>query len=172
MTGDLSPTFATLAPFGASRRPPSDAAAKARRNEAEQAAADALLSVARASRESFLAAHVEPIYGRLTERGRRSAASTTSFTARRRLCRDWSRRETEVDAEATHLQGEKDGVEIDQGLFLAHVLARPLIGEHLCHAMLLPRPESEALPPNSPLAARSILARPASRDAARPSIST
>src|SRR4029077_13744878 len=34
---------------------------------------------------------------------------------------------------------------IDQGLFLAYVLSRPRIGEHLCHAMLLPRPESAAL---------------------------
>ena len=58
------------APFGAARqallrRLP----LKPRRNEAEQAAADALLSDARASRESFLAAHVEPVYDRLTERG-------------------------------------------------------------------------------------------------------
>ena len=51
----------------------------------------------------------------------------------------------EVDAEAAHRQGDKDGVEIDQGLFFAHVLSRPRIGEHLCHAMLLPRPESAAL---------------------------
>ena len=39
------------------------------RNRAEQAAAEALMSDARASRESFLAAHVEPVYDRLTERG-------------------------------------------------------------------------------------------------------
>ena len=51
----------------------------------------------------------------------------------------------EVDAEAAHPQRDKDGVEIDQGLFLAHVLGRPQSGEHLCHAMLLPRPESGAL---------------------------
>jgi thioesterase DpgC len=51
----------------------------------------------------------------------------------------------EVDAEAAHRQGDKDGVEIDQGLFLAQALSRPRIGEHLCHAMLLPRPESAAL---------------------------
>src|ERR1700740_3725542 len=36
------------------------------RNEAERAAAEALMSDARASRESFLAAHVEPVYDRLT----------------------------------------------------------------------------------------------------------
>ena len=51
----------------------------------------------------------------------------------------------EVDAEAAHPQRGKDGAEIDQGLFLAHVLARPQIGGHLCHAMLLPRPECHAL---------------------------
>src|ERR1700743_2648429 len=39
------------------------------RNKSEQAAADALLSDARASRESFLTAHVETVYDRLTERG-------------------------------------------------------------------------------------------------------
>src|SRR5438067_1748480 len=42
---------------------------KPRRSEAEQAAADALMSDARASRESFLAAHVEPVYDRLTKHG-------------------------------------------------------------------------------------------------------
>jgi len=34
------------------------------------------------------------------------------------------------------------GLEIDQGLFLARVLADPVAGAHLCHAMLLPRKES------------------------------
>ena len=48
----------------------------------------------------------------------------------------------QVAAEAEHLQGEKDGVEIDQGIFLAHVLASETAGRHLCHAMLLPRRET------------------------------
>ena len=38
------------------------------RNGAEQAAADALMSDARASRESFLATHVEPVYDRRLHR--------------------------------------------------------------------------------------------------------
>src|SRR5271168_1393535 len=41
---------------------------KPRRSEAERAATDALLSLSRASRETFLAAHVDEAYGRLTER--------------------------------------------------------------------------------------------------------
>lgn len=39
---------------------------------------------------------------------------------------------------------DKQGLEIDQSLLLAHVLAHPRCGTHLCHAMLLPRPESAA----------------------------
>jgi thioesterase DpgC len=118
---------------------------KPRRNEAEQAAADALLSVARASREAFLPAHVDEIYGRLT-------AQRSIFRRLDDLAYDAAKlvpglvpTRKEVDAEAAHPQRDKDGVEIDQGLFLAHVLARALSGEHLCHAMLLPRLESAAL---------------------------
>ena len=40
------------------------------------------------------------------------------------------------------MQSEKDGVEIDQGIFLAQVLAVPDAGMHLCQAMLLPKMEA------------------------------
>ena len=119
--------------------------AKSKRNEAERAAADALLSDGHASRESFLAAHVEQVYDCLTERGSTfQRIDDLVYSASKIVPRLVPTRE-EVDAEAAHRQGDKDGVEIDQGLFLAHVLSRPRIGEHLCHAMLLPRPESAAL---------------------------
>ena len=118
---------------------------KPRRNDAEQAAADALLSIARASRETFLAAHVDEIYGRLTEQGSIFRRLDDLAYAAAKLVPGLVPTKAEVDAEAAHPQGDKDGVEIDQGLFLAHVLSRPGIGEHLCHAMLLPRPESPAL---------------------------
>jgi thioesterase DpgC len=48
----------------------------------------------------------------------------------------------EVDAESELLQSEKDGVEVDQGIFLSHVLSRADTGMHLCHAMLRPKMES------------------------------
>jgi thioesterase DpgC len=48
-----------------------------------------------------------------------------------------------VAAERALLQKDKDGVEIDQGLFLAAVLAHPRAGAHLVHAMLRPLPEAE-----------------------------
>jgi (3,5-dihydroxyphenyl)acetyl-CoA 1,2-dioxygenase len=118
---------------------------KPRRSGAEQAAADALLSDARASRESFLAAHVEHVYDHLTERASIFRRLDDLVYAAAKLVRGLVPTPDEVDAEAAHRQGDKDGVEIDQGLFLAHVLSRPRIGEHLCHSMLLPRSESAAL---------------------------
>src|SRR6185503_7198405 len=51
----------------------------------------------------------------------------------------------QVVAEAVLDQGNKDGVEVDQGIFLAHALSHARTGFHLCHAMLLPRPESAEL---------------------------
>lgn len=47
-----------------------------------------------------------------------------------------------VEAERQHLQRDKDGAEIDQGLFLSFVLNHPAAGTHLCWAMLRPRPDS------------------------------
>ena len=118
---------------------------KPQRNEAERAAAEALLSLARAFRESFLAAHIEQVYDLLTERSSTFRRLDDLVYAAAKLVPGLVPTREEVDAEAVHPQRDKDGVEIDQGLFLAHVLSRPRIGGHLCHAMLLPRSESAAL---------------------------
>jgi thioesterase DpgC len=118
---------------------------KPRRNEKEQAGAEALLSLARVARESFLAAHVEQVYDLLTERASTFRRLDDLVYAAANLVPGLVPTRGEVEAEAAHRQRDKDGVEIDQGLFLAHVLSRRRIGQHLCHAMLLPRPASAAL---------------------------
>jgi (3,5-dihydroxyphenyl)acetyl-CoA 1,2-dioxygenase len=118
---------------------------KPKRNEAEQAAAESLLSVSRRTRETFLAAHVDEVYGLLTEGVSIFFRLDDLVYAASKLVPGLVPTREEVDFEAQCLQRDKDGVEIDQGLFLAHVLSRPRIGEHLCHAMLLPRPESAGL---------------------------
>jgi thioesterase DpgC len=48
----------------------------------------------------------------------------------------------ELAADARRPLKEKKGVEKTQGEFLAEILSNPVAGTHLCHAMLLPRPES------------------------------
>ena len=116
---------------------------KPKRNAAERAAAEAILAASRAARDRFLAAHAEWIYDRLTK-GR------TTFVRVEDLVYDAAAAfpglvptREEVAAETSLDQRDKDGVEIDQGLFIAHVLANPQAGQHLCHAMLLPRRDSE-----------------------------
>lgn len=49
----------------------------------------------------------------------------------------------EISSELACKHKDKDGLEVDQGLFLSAVLADPRAGEHLVHAMLRPKLESE-----------------------------
>jgi len=112
--------------------------AKPRRRPAEAAAAAVLLSAARVSRERFLRSHASAVYDSLT-------AGRSQFVRLDELCRragasypDLVPAQPQLQAEARLAQGDKDGAEIDQGLFLAHVLGGAGAGMHLCHAMLLP----------------------------------
>lgn len=118
---------------------------KPRRDPEQQRAAEALLAEGRAARESFTARHAAEIYERLT-------AGYTRFLRVRELvyaaATEWPGlvpSEAEVNAERQLPQKDKDGVEIDQGIFLAHVLAQPLAGRHLMWSMQRPRADSVAL---------------------------
>jgi (3,5-dihydroxyphenyl)acetyl-CoA 1,2-dioxygenase len=51
----------------------------------------------------------------------------------------------QIDAERTHHQADKAGLEIAQGAFLARVLADPRCGQHLIAAMSEPLPEALAM---------------------------
>ncbi len=115
---------------------------KRKRTVAEAAAAEAIRSTARATRESFLKAHAAALYDRLTARRSRFLRLEELVFAAADAVPGLVPPREDVAAEAVLKQGDKEGVEVDQGLFLAHVLADRACGEHLCHAMLLPRPES------------------------------
>jgi enoyl-CoA hydratase/carnithine racemase len=121
---------------------------KPKRGDAEVIAAEAILVAARDHRERFLAAHGEAVYDRLThnrsvfvrleELVLEAAIAIPGLTPTKK----------QVAAEGSLPQRDKDGIEIDQGIFLAHMLANEGTGFHLCHSMLLPRPEAlELLPP-------------------------
>jgi thioesterase DpgC len=115
---------------------------KPARSAAEASAAAAILQRDRAAREKFLGIHVETIYRRLT-------ADFAKFTRVEHLVRAAALAlpglvpdDKRLAHEDSLPQRDKDGAEIDQGLFLSHVLAHPASGMHLCHAMLLPLPEA------------------------------
>ena len=114
------------------------------RTPEQQSAADAILFACRRFREDFLRKHADAIYRRLTK-------NLSAFHRVDELAYDVARlvpglapTRKQVDAESVLMQSEKDGVEIDQGIFLAHALALPETGMHLCEAMLRPKQESLA----------------------------
>ncbi|KPK04035.1 MAG: hypothetical protein AMJ64_14530 [Betaproteobacteria bacterium SG8_39] len=118
--------------------------ARSTRNADQQAAAEQLLAGARDARERFLGTHARSVYDTLTE-------ARAHFLRADALCERAALAYPGLVPDRTTLEHErarplraKDGHEIDQGLLLAHVLADPVAGMHLCHAMLLPREQSLA----------------------------
>jgi len=117
---------------------------KPRRSPKEQRAAEVIFGVNRSARDQFLSRHIDQLYRGLTK-------NYANFVRVEQLVYDAAAlvpglvpTAAQVAAEAEHPQKDKDGVEIDQGLLLSRVLEQPRAGMHLCHAMLLPRPESFA----------------------------
>jgi len=121
--------------------------AKPKRNVEEAAAAAEILALARDSRTRFMRTHAREVYDSLT--GKRSL-----FVRVDELCARAAAEypglvpgAKELERESGIAQRDKDGLEVDQGIFLSQVFADPSSGTHLCHAMLLPRGESQELLP-------------------------
>jgi enoyl-CoA hydratase/carnithine racemase len=115
---------------------------KPKRSSAENDAAQCILRAAREQRERFLATHAQALYDELTRNRSRFVRLEDLVFAAAVAVPGLTPTTAQVAAEAGFLQRDKDGVEIDQGIFLAHVLASETAGRHLCHAMLLPRVEA------------------------------
>ncbi len=114
--------------------------AKPARNAEQADTAEQIKRAARDSRSRFLSAHVETIYDRLTQnRSRFVRVEQLVYEASERVP-GLAPTRAQVDAESVLLQRDKEGIEIDQGIFVSAVLANPRAGRHLCHAMLLPHP--------------------------------
>ena len=112
------------------------------RNEAEREAVHAIFAACRRSRDRFLVAHAAEVYSELTDGRKRLLRIEELVDRAAKAFPGLVPSADEVRAESALDQRDKDGVEIDQGVFLSRVLADERSGLHLCHAMLLPRPES------------------------------
>jgi (3,5-dihydroxyphenyl)acetyl-CoA 1,2-dioxygenase len=115
---------------------------KSVRSVEQQIAAGLIMMDCRHTRDQFLARHADTIYRKLTKNLNEFVRVEELVYDTAKLVPGLTPTRTQVDAESVLLQGEKDGVEIDQGIFLAQVLAVPDAGMHLCHAMLRPKLES------------------------------
>ncbi len=97
---------------------------------------------ARAERDERLRHDIGAIYDELTDGRRRSRRVADLVYAAAELYPDLLPSRADIDEERTHLQKDKGGLEIDQGNFVAHVLAHPPSGRHLLHSMSQPRAEA------------------------------
>ena len=102
------------------------------------------MSDCRRAREDFLVQHADTVYRKLTKNlGVFTRVDDLAYEAAK-LVPGLTPTHRQVDAESALMQSEKDGVEVDQGIFLAQLLAVPEAGMHLCQAMLLPKMEAIA----------------------------
>ena len=112
---------------------------------AEQAGeAEQIKRAARDARKGFLAAHAETLYDRLTQSRSRFVRVEQLVYEAASLVPGLAPTRAQVASESALRLRDKEGIEIDQGIFVSAVLANPRAGRHLCHAMLLPRSEALA----------------------------
>src|SRR6478735_5411723 len=111
---------------------------KPQRDEREQAEAADILASLNSTRDRFLTRHTRALYGDLTKNGTDGLrADDLVYAAAERVPGLTPARAT-IDREREHLQKDKDGHEIAQGLLLGHVLSHPETGRHLIDVMQRP----------------------------------
>jgi thioesterase DpgC len=116
--------------------------AKPKRGEADARKATAVFEAARRARVAFLDAHIETLYRKLTgDLGRYVRLEDLVFDAATLVPGLVPSREM-LAQEAALKQADKDGIELDQGLFVARLMRHEAPAQHLCHAMMLPLAES------------------------------
>lgn len=120
---------------------------KAKRTPEQAQSAATVLTAGRESREAFLHKHAAAVYAALTKNQTQFVRAEPLAYAAAALIPGLVPTRAQVDAQSQRMQSQKDGIEVDQGIFFAHILARPDTGAHFCHAMLLPRAEALAALP-------------------------
>ena len=112
--------------------------AKPARNAEETQGAESIKRAARDARGRFLSAHAGAVYDRLTQKRSRFIRVEQLVYDAAVVVPGLVPTREQVAVESAHIQRDKEGLEIDQGIFVSAVLANPQAGRHLCHAMLLP----------------------------------
>jgi (3,5-dihydroxyphenyl)acetyl-CoA 1,2-dioxygenase len=120
---------------------------KPRRNASEHAAAALIQDRSREARARFLRRHADAVYDAATARRSRFMRVEELVIRAADVVPGLLPTTQELAAEDGLIQRDRSGLEIDQGLFLSAVLRHESCGRHLCHAMLLPRAEAQALLP-------------------------
>jgi enoyl-CoA hydratase/carnithine racemase len=108
----------------------------------ERAARDAIGALTGATRENFLRAHTAGLYDEVTRGRARSLRVEDFLNDVSALVPGLVPAPADMAAERARALPDKHGIELAQGLLVAHVLALPGPGRHLLAAMLRPLPEA------------------------------
>ena len=108
------------------------------RNEAEAEAATFFKAAIDEERARFLRSHAETVYAALTDDLRRPVRDEELVYAAADRFPGLVPTRAQMAAERTRALGDKEGIEIAQGLFLSFMLASPRCGAHLVWSMLRP----------------------------------
>jgi (3,5-dihydroxyphenyl)acetyl-CoA 1,2-dioxygenase len=143
ITADFTTDRASFSQFWQhSRQQVAQLPPRASRSAAEADAATAIHRQAREARNRFLLHYVDRVYASLTSGLSRFVRVEDLVLAAASTIPGLVPSRAELSAEAARPLRDKEGMEIDQGILVARILADPGCGTHLCHAMLLPRPEA------------------------------
>ncbi|MFE4825926.1 (3,5-dihydroxyphenyl)acetyl-CoA 1,2-dioxygenase DpgC [Streptomyces sp. NPDC056672] len=118
------------------------------RSEDEQGRAAAIHRVCRGLRASFLRTHAAAVYDRLTAGRTRRLGLTALAEAAAEAFPGLVPTRAELDEELRHTQAEKEGREIDQGIFFREILRLPEAGGHLVDVLRDPTPRARGLLPD------------------------
>ncbi|GAA3067595.1 (3,5-dihydroxyphenyl)acetyl-CoA 1,2-dioxygenase DpgC [Streptosporangium carneum] len=117
------------------------------RTSAQRDAASSALDKVRGMRADYVEAHAEEIYAELTSGLTRHLRIDELVRAAARAYPGLVPTDEQMAAEQSRQQAEKEGREIDQGIFLRGILRAPKAGPHLLNAMLRPTPRALQLLP-------------------------
>lgn len=143
MTGSLDADAKRLAVLATDAdRMLAELPARLDRDHDQTARAEEIHNSARQARAIFLAEHADRVYADLTD-GRRNRPRVTELTLTAAdMFPGLTPARDQLAEEAKRTQAEKEGREIDQGVFLAGVLRSPGAGTHLMESMLMPTPRA------------------------------
>ncbi|MBR0846778.1 enoyl-CoA hydratase/isomerase family protein [Bradyrhizobium diazoefficiens] len=117
---------------------------RSQRTAVEKTAGEAIVHLTADAAWCFFRQHAVAMYRDLTQGGARSLRVDALLWEAAARWPDILPSQADLASEGECMQGDKDGLEIHQGLFVSQVLSNPQTGHHLIRSMLRPRSESLA----------------------------
>jgi len=118
---------------------------KSEREPSQKLAGQTLIHLYSALSWSYFRRHAKHIYSTLTDQGRKSIRVDTLLWLAAEMLPGILPTKEQIEVECTRMLKDKDGIEINQGLFVSQVFCDPVCGHHLNRSMLRPTLEAQQL---------------------------